>query len=461
MRAVIVALACLVLSPAANAACPVRTSDARGPAPLRVTFTATCPSSVYRWRFGDGAEAAGRRVAHVFLNGRYPPTLLTDRGRQLLDAVTAVALTVVAPRRASYGEPVTFRARVVPKLPVRIAGKALRGGELTVPATHPAWTVVAGGVALRRTIRIRPRLDIRLAGRRTVGSPLRVAAVLRPAHAGELTVEVDGLATEHVDTASVRAARIVVVSKPRGHWLPVARVVHAHIRAPSLELGDRGPSVGALEQRLEELRFAIDGRDEVYGEDDMQAVLAFKEVYGLEQMGEVRDPLEAAYRGPRAGGYGSDHVEVDKPRQVLFLVRDGKVVLVTRLRRRDGKHAGRRLACLPQGCRVERVLWYPSYFLRGFAIHGPRCPRVPGPSHGCVRVPMWLAPRLAAQSRSTARSTYTRGAMGDSAASGASTGPDGGHFGPLRETTTRRARRLPRCPPRRSPRPRHPGRGSA
>jgi lipoprotein-anchoring transpeptidase ErfK/SrfK len=34
------------------------------------------------------------------------------------------------------------------------------------------------------------------------------------------------------------------------------------------------------------------------------------------------------------------------------------------------------------------------YFLCGFAIHGyPSVPAYPA-SHGCVRVPMWLAPRL-------------------------------------------------------------------
>ncbi len=43
------------------------------------------------------------------------------------------------------------------------------------------------------------------------------------------------------------------------------------------------------------------------------------------------------------------------------------------------------------------VLWYPMYFLRGFAIHGyPSVPAYPA-SHGCVRVPMWIAPRLHAQ----------------------------------------------------------------
>jgi lipoprotein-anchoring transpeptidase ErfK/SrfK len=40
------------------------------------------------------------------------------------------------------------------------------------------------------------------------------------------------------------------------------------------------------------------------------------------------------------------------------------------------------------------VLWYPSFFLRGFAIHGyPEVPAYPA-SHGCVRIPMWIAPAL-------------------------------------------------------------------
>ena len=40
------------------------------------------------------------------------------------------------------------------------------------------------------------------------------------------------------------------------------------------------------------------------------------------------------------------------------------------------------------------VLYYPMYFLRGFAIHGyPDVPAYPA-SHGCVRIPMWLALRL-------------------------------------------------------------------
>jgi lipoprotein-anchoring transpeptidase ErfK/SrfK len=39
-------------------------------------------------------------------------------------------------------------------------------------------------------------------------------------------------------------------------------------------------------------------------------------------------------------------------------------------------------------------MFYSSFFLRGFAIHGyPSVPPYPA-SHGCVRTPMWVAPSL-------------------------------------------------------------------
>ena len=40
------------------------------------------------------------------------------------------------------------------------------------------------------------------------------------------------------------------------------------------------------------------------------------------------------------------------------------------------------------------TLYDPMYFTGGYAIHGnPSVPPYPA-SHGCVRVPMWIAPTL-------------------------------------------------------------------
>jgi lipoprotein-anchoring transpeptidase ErfK/SrfK len=43
------------------------------------------------------------------------------------------------------------------------------------------------------------------------------------------------------------------------------------------------------------------------------------------------------------------------------------------------------------------VLYYPSYFIGGFAVHGyPDVPPYPA-SHGCARIPMWIAQTVYAQ----------------------------------------------------------------
>jgi peptidoglycan hydrolase-like protein with peptidoglycan-binding domain len=165
----------------------------------------------------------------------------------------------------------------------------------------------------------------------------------------------------------------------------------------TLAVGSHGASVRALEQRLAAMHYALRGIDASFGDDDYAAVLAFQKVHGLARTGRVDAALWRrifASSTPRAR-YGGTHVEVDKTRQVLFEVRNGKVTLVVHVSTgATGNtpvgvwHIYRRVAGW------DWVLYYPSYFLRGFAIHGyPDVPAYPA-SHGCVRVPLWVATRL-------------------------------------------------------------------
>jgi len=88
-------------------------------------------------------------------------------------------------------------------------------------------------------------------------------------------------------------------------------------------------------------------------------------------------------------------VEVDKTRQVLFVVRNGQVELATHVS--TGATGNTPVGTWHVYRKVggwDWVLWYPMYFKGGFAIHGyPSVPAYPA-SHGCVRVPMWSAPLL-------------------------------------------------------------------
>jgi peptidoglycan hydrolase-like protein with peptidoglycan-binding domain len=176
--------------------------------------------------------------------------------------------------------------------------------------------------------------------------------------------------------------------------------VLAHIGAPSLSLGAHGPGVVALERRLAELHYAVRNTSGVFDADLEQSVLAFQKVNGLPRTGVVTPSLWArlAQAGVPFARYSGNHVEVDKTRQVLFLVRAGKVALVSAAS--TGATGNTPLGVWHVYSKVAGwswVLWYPSYFLRGFAVHGyPDVPPYPA-SHGCVRIPMWLAPSLYTQ----------------------------------------------------------------
>jgi peptidoglycan hydrolase-like protein with peptidoglycan-binding domain len=167
---------------------------------------------------------------------------------------------------------------------------------------------------------------------------------------------------------------------------------------PALAQGSHGPSVRVLEQRLAAMHYALRNTDGVYGDDTMEAVLAFQKVHGLARTGRVdRSLWPRILHGstPPARDPHGNHVEVDKTRQVLFEVRDGKVVLVVHVS--TGATGNTPVGTWHVYRRVtgfDWVLYYPTYFLRGFAIHGyPDVPAYPA-SHGCVRVPMWIAQRL-------------------------------------------------------------------
>jgi N-acetylmuramoyl-L-alanine amidase len=400
-RAALAVVVSLALAPSAQAAdCAVTTSAATGAAPLRVTFSATCASAAYHWDFGDGATADGASVEHVYAPGAWTPALTTDAGAQQIRAVRSVSLVLHAPHRARYGARVTLRATVVPALPVTLGGRTFRGGRLSVQATRPLWIARAAGVAAHTMILVKPQLEVRLVGSQTVGSRLHVLARLHPAHAGRVRVRVDGRLTTTVDTRRARTARIVVSTLAGVGWAGPGKILHPAIVLPSLAAGARGASVVELERRLAELHYALRGTDGVYGEDDVEAVLAFQKVNGLARTGAVTPDLWRRVESagvPRAR-YGGDHVEVDKTRQVLFVVRGGKVALVLHVS--TGATGNTPLGLWHVYSKVPGwswVLWYPSYFLRGFAIHGyPDVPAYPA-SHGCVRIPMWIAPTVYGQ----------------------------------------------------------------
>jgi len=146
------------------------------------------------------------------------------------------------------------------------------------------------------------------------------------------------------------------------------------------------------------LHIAVGSVDSSFGLDTRDAVAAFQKLHGLPRTGSVDARFWRALSAsstPRAL-YPGDHIEVSKPLQVLFVVRGGRVILVSHVS--TGATGNTPVGRWQVYSKVPG--WLPdgmfdsSFFLRGFAIHGyPTVPFYPA-SHGCVRVPVWLAPRI-------------------------------------------------------------------
>ena len=188
--------------------------------------------------------------------------------------------------------------------------------------------------------------------------------------------------------------------KPKDSYRGRQDTFRTSVFVPYLARGAHGPSVRILERRLAHLRYALRGVDTYFSYDTVDAVLAFQKVHGLTRTGRVSPTFWrrlqvaqvpfARYRG------GGDHVEVDKSRQVLFEVERGRVVRVVHVSTgaTGNTPVGRWHfyskvpGFLPSG------MFYSSFFVGAFAIHGyPSVPPYPA-SHGCVRIPMWIAPSV-------------------------------------------------------------------
>jgi N-acetylmuramoyl-L-alanine amidase len=435
-RSIALAIAFLSVVPSAGAArrdITVQASPASGAAPLRVMFSAT--QSVH-WDFGDGTSADGATAEHTYAAGRWTATW-SGGGQAGTIAVTSYGLTLAGPNPAHYARRVIYRGNLVPseggvevtlvgphgtfaRTQTRADGSYALRGRIRLPGTYLAQSERASSPPV--AVRVVPQLRAGLTGSGARGSVYRLAARVVPAAAGSLAVRITGQGETIVDrtygprvrltldTRRLTSYRIRVAVVPSDGYVAVTHLLTARVVLPRLAPGARGPAVAELGARLRSLHYAapftamFDGRM-------LDAVYAFQKVQGLARTGVVDaqfwrrldDPIvpAARYRSP------ADHLEIDKDRQVLYVVRRGRIASILPV-----STAGVPGTFTPVGrFTIFRkvtgfdpsplgTLFDPMYFTGGYAIHGnPSVPPYPA-SHGCVRVPMWLAAELFASNPS-------------------------------------------------------------
>lgn len=188
------------------------------------------------------------------------------------------------------------------------------------------------------------------------------------------------------------------------------------LAAPMAPVGTNasGPEVSALQQRLIDLGFWLPDTDGNYGWVTQQAVMAFQKYNGLKPSGTADqttiDLMNLAPYRALGQGWDKDMIEVDKTKQLLYIIQAGRTLWVintstgaggayTEPNQRTPGSTVSGNADTPEG--VFNVysqqpngwwkgdlgeLYRPKFFKGGAAVHGaPKVPNYPA-SHGCVRV---------------------------------------------------------------------------
>ncbi len=181
---------------------------------------------------------------------------------------------------------------------------------------------------------------------------------------------------------------------------------------PGLGTGARGPEVAALEQRLQALLYDVGKVDDLYDQNTAYGVMAFQKVHGMARTGRATDDVIAAVATatqppPLVPDGGENRVEIDIPRQVLFLYKSNTLQKIVTIssgnNQRFCSEGWCRRAVTPGGSfgfyRQGRgwetgplgSLYNPIYFNGGIAVHGSRSVPAQPASHGCIRIPMGVA----------------------------------------------------------------------
>ncbi|MGI9645061.1 MAG: L,D-transpeptidase family protein [Ilumatobacteraceae bacterium] len=191
--------------------------------------------------------------------------------------------------------------------------------------------------------------------------------------------------------------------------------VDSMMEAPLVAIGtNSGGETSRIQQRLLDLGFWVNGVDGQYGITTRQAVMAFEKFMGFEADGKVDERTAAAMSAmelrPHARANSGTLVEVDKAKQLLFFVIDGRTEWILNTSTGNGEaytEADQNtpgevisgVSLTPSGLHdVNRQrpdgwwegdlgkIYRPKYFVGGVAVHGSNSiPNYPA-SHGCVRV---------------------------------------------------------------------------
>jgi N-acetylmuramoyl-L-alanine amidase len=423
----------------------------RGGAPLTVTFDASgsSPADSYEWDFDDGTTGSGVSVTHQYASpGAYDAQLTVTAGADTASTTVSVLAQAVTLTLSSgtvvYGGSVTATGSVNPvEAGLEVTLEQRSGGAWNPVASaftdaagafSTSFTPTGGGplrarlddgdaMSVERALSVLPAVTLAFGHAKAfLGAPMH-ADVVPATYAAHVRVSVLA-AGRLLARRSVAVVGGVIATRVPTPWAGAvtvrldfpasgglsARTISRRIAvsARTLRRGARGPDVSALHRRLAQLRVHVAGIGTVFGAETYDSVIAFQKARGLPRTGVVDARMWRALGAVRffRPHYAAPtpHIEIDKSRQTLMIVRRGVVTgIIPVSTGATGNTPVGAFHILWKAPATSTwlgsaILYRTMTFHGNFAIHGYySVPPWPA-SHGCVRVPMWEANWLYVQS---------------------------------------------------------------
>ena len=339
----------------------------------------------------------------------------------------------VSPAAVVYGQSVTAQGTVTPATAGLTVTVAVGGVTVASPVTDSGgafsatFVPAAGGsvtatlddgtAGAPQTLAVAPLLSFKLGATMPWGHTKLTIAVSPASYTGLVTAVVyhhgkkvarvaghaaGGKLTLSLPTPGIGKFPVQVTAAAAGAFAaaPLAKTTLS-VGWRRLAVGSKGPYVRIMLKRLAALRFRVPGISSVFSVDAGDSVVAFQKAYGLARTYvfagadwrklDTARIIRAVHKSPQT------HIEIDKTRQILMIVKKGVPygILPVSTGATGNTPVGTfhilRKAPSTSTWLGSAILWRTMDFYRNFAMHGyPDVPPYPA-SHGCVREPIWVA----------------------------------------------------------------------
>ena len=389
-----------------------------------LTLIACLSAAGSAWVAGAQASPAGFPAAGP--TATQSPATLGDDPAPTID-------WTIAPVAVVYGQTITAQGTVTPATAGQTVTVAVDGATVAAPVTDASGafsaTFVAtiggtvsailddGTAGAPLALAVAPKVTIKAGTALPWGVTKLSVTVLPASYAGRVTATVyhhgKKAAAAHGRPAAGKlvlklhtpgigkfSVRVATAAAP---GFVAAPLVKATLSAPwrRVAVGSKGRYARIVLARLAALRFRVPGVSSSISVAAGDSIVAFQKAYGLPRTYvfgaadwrklDVARLIKARHKSPKT------HIEIDKTRQILMIVKGGKPygIIPVSTGATGNTPVGRfhilRKAPATSTWLGSAILWRTMDFYGNFAMHGyPEVPAYPA-SHGCVREPMWVA----------------------------------------------------------------------